>query len=100
MSQTYQYSKPGNVALWKMEYDAAAAEVNNLVLPKSYPDTQFSFSNDGFVIVDPATRRAVQTNFSKNQADQHCRWCNEHEARCGRPEIYAVEPLVRPVFVH
>jgi hypothetical protein len=98
MSKTYRYTKPGNVAIWKKEYHAAAAEINNLVLPTSYPDTQFSFSNDGFVIVNPETRKAVQTNSSQAQADQHCRWCNEHEALCGRPEIYVVEPLVRPVF--
>jgi hypothetical protein len=98
MSKTYRYTKPGNVALWKKEYDAAAVEVNNLILPDRYPNSQFQFSSDGFIIVDPATRKAVQTDSTKDRADRNCRICNEHEVRNGRPQRYLVEPLIRPEF--
>ncbi|WP_186214523.1 hypothetical protein [Burkholderia gladioli] len=98
MSKVFTYSRPGNIAIRRKEYAAAAAEINNLIVPPSYPDSQFDFGRDGFVILDPKTRKAVQTNGTRAQADLHCRWCNDHEIRCGRTAIYEVQPLVRPVF--
>lgn len=98
MSKVFTYSRPGNIEIRRKEYAAAAVEINNLILPATYPDTQFDFGRDGFVILDPKTRQAVQTNGTREKADLHCGWCNDHEIRCGRQAIYEVQPLVRPVF--
>lgn len=40
-------------------------------------------------VLNTATGQLLQTDYTDMSARQSARWVNEHEERCGRPEVYA-----------
>ncbi len=49
--------------------------------------------SERWIVVNTVTGEPLQTDASQARAVQSAQWCNDHEIRCGRAAVYAVEEL-------
>lgn len=56
--------------------------------------TKAIYAGDSFAVINTSSGRVIETSLVPDRAGDAARVLNEHEARNGRPQIYAVHQVV------